>query len=232
MKYNSACPHYVVLGIARVVVMLTALLEPCDMATQLEPSLVVLMHVQFHLLDERLSQRLRLPAAARTVILRIRDSLILGRGGGRRRKGRRPVGLHARRTPRAKPVADLLDHRRGQFCSSYSISPSCTGSSKRRVMPEVPDRPGASGLATAVAVSRWPDGDPRTGGERREEEPHHQADEAAAEEAAKGTDASFATALSCRLSSSFSFAMCGLVLSTALCDENEGWRFLAPACET
>ena len=63
-------------------------------------------------------------------------------------------------------------------------------------MPEVPRRPGASGLATAVAVSRWPVGDPRTGGERREEEPHHQADEAAAEEAAKGTDASRATALS------------------------------------
>ena len=71
MKYNSGCPHYVVLGIARVIVMLTALLEPCDMATQMESSLVVLMHVQFHLLDERLSQRLRLPAAARTVILRI-----------------------------------------------------------------------------------------------------------------------------------------------------------------
>ena len=69
MKFNSACPHYVVLGLARVVVVLTALLEPGDIATQLEPSLVVLMHVHFYLLDERPSQRLRLLAAARTIIL-------------------------------------------------------------------------------------------------------------------------------------------------------------------
>ena len=111
--HDAARPHDVVLGVARIKVVRAALLESCDVAAQREAALVVLVHVQVPVLDP--SQRLRSPAApARTVVLRVRgvlfrlrDVLILGRGGGRRRLRRRPVGL-ARSLDGAQPTPDLV----------------------------------------------------------------------------------------------------------------------------
>ena len=46
VRPNAAPPHYVLLGIAGVKVVWTALIESCDIATKRKPALVVLVHVQ------------------------------------------------------------------------------------------------------------------------------------------------------------------------------------------
>ena len=103
MKLNVACPHYVALGIARVKVVRSALLKSCSIATQREPPLIVIVHIQVPFLmrvsggDRRRRLRAGVCAAAggHSCTPTLRVLFIFARGAGRqprRRVRRRPVG--------------------------------------------------------------------------------------------------------------------------------------------